>query len=63
MNNERILRWPEVQQRTGICRSNAHKLVSEGKFPSPVKLGKRASGWIESEITDWINDKISESRQ
>lgn len=63
MSTERILRWPEVQQRTGICRSNAHKLISEGRFPSPIKLGERASGWLDSEISKWIEDRISKSRR
>ncbi|NKB37623.1 MAG: AlpA family phage regulatory protein [Gammaproteobacteria bacterium] len=63
MSNERILRWPEVHKRTGICRSNAYKLINEDKFPPPIKLGKRASGWIQSEIEKWIEDRINQSRQ
>jgi prophage regulatory protein len=60
--NDRILRWPEVQQRVGICRSQAHQLISKSKFPAQVKLGPRASGWIESEIIAWIEQRIAESR-
>jgi len=63
MSEEKILRWPEVHQRVGICRSNVHKLISEGKFPRPIKLGERASGWLDSEISKWIEDRISKSRQ
>jgi prophage regulatory protein len=62
MSNECILRMPKVEQRTGIGKSNIYKLISEGKFPAPIKLGPRASGWIESEISKWIDDKINESR-
>ena len=62
MSTERILRWPEVQRCTGICRSNAYKLISEGKFPPPIKLGERASGWLESEINNWIKERINKSR-
>ena len=60
--NNRILRWPEVQKRVGICRSHAHQLVAQNKFPSPVKLGNRASGWIEAEINEWVEKRIAESR-
>ena len=59
---ERLLRWPEVHRRVGICRSHAHNLVTQGKFPPPVKLGVRASGWLESEINDWIKQRIEKSR-
>lgn len=57
-----LLRWPEVQKRVGICRSHAHQLAAKGQFPKPVKLGVRASAWIESEITEWVAQRISESR-
>ena len=60
--NDRILRWPDVQQRVGICRSQAHLLISKSRFPAQVKLGPRASGWIESEIIAWIEQRIAESR-
>jgi len=61
-----ILRWPSVHERVSICRSHAHYLIQKGLFPKPIKLGggknARASGWIESEIDQWIEDRIHESR-
>ena len=61
-SNDRILRWPEVHQRVGISRSHVHNLVSHGKFPPPIKLGERASGWVEREIDDWLQKRIKISR-
>jgi prophage regulatory protein len=61
-NSEFILRWPEVQKRVGLCRSQAHKLVSTGEFPAPIKLGARASGWLESDIQKWIEERIQQSQ-
>jgi prophage regulatory protein len=61
-SNDRVLRWPEVQLRVGICRSHVHNLVSQGKFPSPIKLGARASGWLESEVNTWLENQVSNSR-
>lgn len=60
--NVSLMRWPEVHQLTGICRSHAHALAAKGLFPSPIKLGKRASAWLESEISEWILARIAESR-
>lgn len=37
-------------------------LVSKDRFPKPIKLGERASGWIESEVREWIEDRIYASR-
>lgn len=58
---DRILRWPEVHQKTGLCRSYVHLLISRGEFPHQIILGKRCSGWLESDITAWINEKVSNS--
>lgn len=61
--NDRILRWPETRLRVGLCRSQVHKLVAQNKFPAPIKLGGcRASGWLESEVNSWLEDRIAESR-
>lgn len=57
-----ILRRKQVQARTGLSRSTIYFRISEGTFPAPVRLGARAVGWIESEISDWLADRINASR-
>ena len=57
-----ILRLPAVQDRTGLSRSAVYGKVKEGVFPKPIKLDSRAVGWIESEISDWISQRIEQSR-
>ena len=59
----RILRLPLVQERTGLSRSSIYLRISEGRFPRPISLGERAVGWLESEITEWLNRRIEASRQ
>ena len=58
----RFLRMPEVQNRTGLSRSTIYVWRIEGRFPRPVSLGARAVGWIESELNEWIRERIEESR-
>ncbi|PLX39960.1 MAG: hypothetical protein C0608_10345 [Deltaproteobacteria bacterium] len=36
--------------------------ISKDSFPKPIKLGPRASGWLESEIDSWLQERIEESR-
>ena len=59
---DNILRWPELAKRVPISRSHAHALAAQGKFPKPIKLGPRASGWLESEINAWLAERIAQSR-
>ena len=57
-----ILRLPEVKSRTGLSRSTIYARIKEGAFPSSVSLGARAVGWIDSEIQQWLEEKIEKSR-
>ena len=57
-----LLRLEEVMRRTGLRRSALYQMIRKVEFPAPIKLGLRASGWIESEIDDWINGRIRQSR-
>ncbi len=58
-----ILRLPTVKARTGLSRSTIYLRIAEGSFPSPVSLGDRAVGWIESEVNDWLTERIETSRK
>ncbi len=57
-----VLRWPEVAKIVPISRSHAHALAAQGKFPKPIKLGPRASGWLLSEIRTWMAERVADSR-
>jgi len=52
--NQRFMRLPEVKSVTGLSRSHIYDLISRGEFPRQYKLGGRASGWLESEVSDWV---------
>jgi len=60
---EFILRLPEVKARTGLSRSSIYARIKDGTFPEQISLGSRACGWLESEIKQWIESRISESRE
>ena len=58
-----ILRLPAVLERTGLSRSTVCLMVSKAKFPAPVSLGERAVGWVESQVDQWVDDKIAASQE
>lgn len=60
---QKILRLPDVKEKTGCSRSMIYFLISEGKFPRAITLSKRSVGWLESEIDEWIQQRIEKSRQ
>jgi prophage regulatory protein len=58
-----ILRRKQVQARTGLSRSTIYLYIKDGVFPKPVALGPRAVGWIESEVSDWIAERLKAARR
>jgi prophage regulatory protein len=52
---QRILRRPEVEAYTGLSRSTIYAMIADGAFPKPVRLGKRAVGWPEATIIEWLD--------
>ncbi|MEI7063213.1 AlpA family transcriptional regulator [Dickeya chrysanthemi] len=57
-----LIRLSEAQGRTGYSKAWIYKLIAQGRFPQPVKIGSRSIAFVESEIDDWINQRIAESR-
>lgn len=52
-------RVPEVEKLTGLTRSTIYELAAEGAFPKPVKIGKRASAWLGSELEAWAEERLA----
>lgn len=60
---EQILRCPHVQRTVGLSRSTIYVMIAEGEFPRPIKLGRRAVGWRESDIAEWLKNRTHDSEQ
>ena len=60
--NQSLIRLPEVLKRTGFGKAWIYRLISEGRFPAPVKIGVRAVAFVESEVEEWIQSVIETSR-
>ena len=56
---EIIHRLAGVKSRTGLARSTIYDLIKKGRFPPPIHLGQRSVGWIESELSAWIEERIA----
>ena len=52
--SQSFLRLPAVKARSGLSRSTIYLRISQGCFPPPYRLGGRAVGWLEAEISAWI---------
>lgn len=55
---ERIIRLPEILARTSLGRSTIYAMMGRGEFPHPVRLGARSIGWPESQLAQWLAERL-----
>lgn len=58
----KLIRIKDVCDLTGLSRSYVYELSSRGQFPTSINLvpGGSSKAWIESEVTEWIQSRISQ---
>ena len=54
-----FLRLKDIQQITSLSKSTIYRLISEGSFPKQVKVGKRAVVWVRSDVSNWMDQRLS----
>ncbi len=54
----RFLRLPEVLEMTGLSTSTIYRWMTDGTFPRQIQLGSRSVVWLESDVTQWMNQRI-----
>ena len=55
----KLIRINEVAAISGLKRSTIYAYISDGIFPSQIKLGKRCAAWVESEVLAFLQARIA----
>ncbi|EGQ7810169.1 AlpA family transcriptional regulator [Vibrio parahaemolyticus] len=58
--SKRFLRMSEVIHLTGLSRSSIYDRMNANQFPKSVPLGGRAVAWVESEVMEWLENRIAQ---
>lgn len=56
----KLLRETEVCDRTGYSRQSLWRLERAGSFPARLRLGANRVAWLESDIDEWLAERIAE---
>ena len=56
----RLIKLIEVMNQTALSRSSVYKYMKKGAFPKPVTQIGKSVAWVESEVQEWILDKIGQ---
>ena len=55
---ELFIRLPAVLQKVGMSKSFVYDLITQDKFPKPVKVSPRISCWVAAEVDQWVQERI-----
>lgn len=59
----RVIRLTEVRKIVGLAPSTIWKMVGNGRFPSPRRLGPRSVGWLSTDLDVWITSRTPSASQ
>ena len=57
---ERFLSMREVLDRTTLSKTHTYRLINAGRHPRPVPLGPHRVALLESEVQDWMAERVRE---
>jgi prophage regulatory protein len=57
MQKKQLFRLPKVEAEVQLSRSTIYLMIQRGEFPPPIKIGRRAVAWRESDIEAWISSR------
>ncbi|SET23711.1 helix-turn-helix transcriptional regulator [Thorsellia anophelis] len=61
INTDQLVDMKFITAFTGLTDKWFYKLIQDGEFPKPIKMG-RSSRWLKSEVEGWLIEKINKSR-
>ena len=56
----RLIKLKEVIEKTSLGRSTIYEFIAKGIFPKQVSIGAKSVAWLESEVDDWIMERIGQ---
>jgi len=54
---DRFMRTPEVMAAIGLGRTTIYYMEKAGRFPARRLIGPGTTGWLESEILEWMRSR------
>ena len=54
LDNERIMRLPEVLSLVGVSRSTLYAWMAKGRFLAGVQVGPRTRAWRARDVAHWL---------
>ncbi|MHB1643521.1 MAG: helix-turn-helix transcriptional regulator [Acidithiobacillus sp.] len=54
---DKIIRFPEVVDITGLSKATLYRMLREGQFVPRVQISERNVGFRQSEVAKWVESR------
>ena len=51
---DKVLTLRELEEVVGLRKTAIYSAIKTNEFPRPIKLTARKSGWLKSEVQEWL---------
>ena len=58
MDYPRLIKLDTVIEITTLSVPTIYRLMKKGQFPKQIKVSERSARWSESEVLEYINEKL-----
>ncbi len=60
IENIRLLRIRDVTAKVCMSKPTIYLKMKTGDFPKPITIGPKAVAWVESEVNNWLLQRMNE---
>lgn len=53
----KILRPGQLADMLGVSKTTLWRMEKRGELPQRIKISRRAVGWLESDIKEWLESR------
>jgi prophage regulatory protein len=54
----KFIRFKELKMLVPLGRSTIWRMERDGRFPKRRRIGRCATAWLESEVLQWMRDRL-----
>ncbi|HKL47298.1 MAG TPA: AlpA family phage regulatory protein [Candidatus Izemoplasmatales bacterium] len=58
MEKLKIIRPNQLAKKLGVSKQTLWRMKEE--LPQPIRIGKRAKGWLQQDILEWLEERKEE---
>ncbi|AXI46520.1 hypothetical protein C1J03_11125 [Sulfitobacter sp. SK012] len=59
--HSRVLKLKTVVETTSLSRATIYVMMGRGEFPKPIRLGRRAVAWRETDVLNLLSSRATVS--